>query len=151
MFVVMAPPIFGFGHDASLYRPAVPSPLSSSPVRTSSTSPQKPHHLPQTMSSPLSSRELNTCPFPQRDIQSSPISSSQQGGLFQDKPNPTKFKYAGRETRPNPVAKKREDKQETRRRLFLQTVRQRADDKKWERRGGENEVRCAPAPSLACR
>ncbi|KAM7203768.1 hypothetical protein V8F33_002083 [Rhypophila sp. PSN 637] len=133
------PPIFSFGHDASAYyRPAVSSPLSSSPIRGTSPSPIKQQPSQQIMSSPLAAREPNMCALP-RASQSSPISSSQQKP-FEDKKNKTIFKYANRDTRPNPVAKKREDKQETRRRLFLQNVRQRQDDKKWERRGGENEL-----------
>ncbi|KAM7196546.1 hypothetical protein V8F20_007020 [Naviculisporaceae sp. PSN 640] len=141
MFAVqMPPPIFSFGHahDASaLYRPAVSSPLSSSPIRGSSPSPTKPRFggsNSQIMSSPLSARDPNTCALPR--VQSSPISGFEENG----KKKTSIFKYANRDTRPNPVAKKREDKQETRRRLFLQNVRQRADDKKWERRGGENEL-----------
>lgn len=142
MFAIMPPPIFSFGHahDASaVYRPAVSSPLSSSPIRATSTSPTKPQFggggsHSQIMSSPLSAREPNTCALPR--VQSSPIPGLEE----KEKKNNSIFKFANRETRPNPVAKKREDKQETRRRLFLQNVRQRADDKKWERRGGENEV-----------
>jgi hypothetical protein len=65
-----------------------------------------------------------------RQSQSSPI-----------KPQATKFKYANRTARPNPVVKRREDAQDGRRRLFLQNVRQRQEDEKWEKRGGENEVR----------
>lgn len=36
--------------------------------------------------------------------------------------------------------RKREDAQEGRRRLFLQNVRQKQEDQKWVRRGGENEL-----------
>ncbi|KAI5462549.1 hypothetical protein BGZ63DRAFT_217240 [Mariannaea sp. PMI_226] len=93
------------------HRPSVSSPLSSSPVRASS---------------PLSPVEKNS--FPQRQVQSSPI-------------KPPKFKYASRPTRPNHVAfRKREDAQEGRRRLFLQNVRQKSDDKVWQRRDIEGQV-----------
>jgi hypothetical protein len=39
------------------------------------------------------------------------------------------------------MLKRREDVQESRRRLFLQNVRQRGEEKRWEMRGGEDEVR----------
>ncbi|KAI1495116.1 hypothetical protein F5X96DRAFT_203026 [Biscogniauxia mediterranea] len=96
------------------HRPAVSSPLSSSPVR------------PSQASSPLSPRHPNT--VPRRDIQSSPI----QG--------PSKFKYASRSAKPNPLKQTKENAQESRRKLFLKNVRQRADDKVWERRGGDQEA-----------
>lgn len=38
------------------------------------------------------------------------------------------------------VSQKREAAQESRRKLFLKNVRQRADDSRWERRGGEQEL-----------
>ncbi|KAM5352326.1 hypothetical protein ACJ41O_005049 [Fusarium nematophilum] len=91
------------------HRPSVPSPLSSSPIRASS---------------PLSPIDKNT--LPQRQIQSSPI-------------QPPKFKFASRPTRPNPVVRKREDAQESRRRLFLQNVRQKSEDKAWQRRDIEGQ------------
>ncbi|KAK7433101.1 hypothetical protein QQZ08_000030 [Neonectria magnoliae] len=92
------------------HRPVVPSPLSSSPVRASS---------------PLSPIDKNS--FSQRQVQSSPI-------------QPLKFKYASRPTRPNPVVRKREDIQEGRRKLFLQNVRQKSDDKAWQRRDVEGQL-----------
>ncbi|KAF4977862.1 hypothetical protein FZEAL_5706 [Fusarium zealandicum] len=90
-------------------RPAVSSPLSSSPVRASS---------------PLSPIDRNA--LPQRQVQSSPI-------------KPPKFKFASRPTRPNPVVRKREDVQEGRRKLFLQNVRQKSEDKAWQRRDIEGQ------------
>ncbi len=59
--------------------------------------------------------------------------------------NAIQFKFASRPARPNPLVQKRDDAREGRRKLFLNNVRQRAEDKKWERRGGENEVCRAPA------
>lgn len=55
---------------------------------------------------------------------------------------PSIFKFANRgPARPNPLtAQKREAAQESRRKLFLKNVRQRAEDRRWERRGGEQEV-----------
>lgn len=100
-------PIFSGSWD---HRPAVPSPLSSSPIRASS---------------PLSPIERNA--HPQRQIQSSPI-------------QPIKFKFASRPTRPNPVVRKREEAQEGRRKLFLNNVRQKSEDKAWKRRDIEGQV-----------
>lgn len=52
----------------------------------------------------------------------------------------SKFKYASRASRPNPLRQSRENAQESRRKLFLNNVRQRQDDKAWERRGGDQEL-----------
>lgn len=92
------------------HRPSIPSPLSSSPIRASS---------------PLSPIHENT--LSQRQTQSSPI-------------QPPKFKYAARPTRPNPVVRRREVAQESRRRTFLQSVRQKSDDRAWQRRDIEGQV-----------
>ncbi|KAH0498318.1 hypothetical protein TgHK011_005574 [Trichoderma gracile] len=92
-------------------RPAVSSPLSSSPVRASS---------------PLSAADEPAQSSHPRQIQSSPI-------------RPINFKYQARPARPNPVIKRREDAQEQRRRNFLQSVRQKAEDKSWQRRDIEGQ------------
>lgn len=91
-------------------RPSVSSPLSSSPIRASS---------------PLSPLDKNT--LFQRQTQSSPI-------------QPLKSRFASRQTRPNPVVRKREDAQESRRANFLQNVRRKAEDKAWQRRDIEGHV-----------
>ncbi|KAI1370162.1 hypothetical protein F4677DRAFT_439149 [Hypoxylon crocopeplum] len=98
---------------SSPHRPVRPSPLSSSPIRASSP--------------PLSPRNPNT--LPRLDTQSSPIQAI-----------PSKFKFASRNAKPNPLRQNRENFQESRRNLFLRNVRKRADDKKWERRGGDQEA-----------
>jgi hypothetical protein len=108
MFAVAPMPIFT-SRTAWDYRPAVPSALSSSPIRTA----------------PLSPVDENS--LPRRDVNSSPIP-------------PSKSKFASRPIRTNPVLKRREDARENRRKLFLQNVRQRADDRAWERRDVENTV-----------
>ncbi|KAL6906914.1 hypothetical protein GGI43DRAFT_396140 [Trichoderma evansii] len=91
-------------------RPAVSSPLSSSPVRASSP------HSP-------ADEETRWQP---RQVQSSPI-------------RPNNFKYQSRPARPNPVMKRREDLQEQRRKSFLQNVRQKAEDRSWQRRDIEGQ------------
>ncbi|KAI1438363.1 hypothetical protein GGR50DRAFT_425294 [Xylaria sp. CBS 124048] len=93
---------------SSPHRPAVPSQLSSSPLRPSQNSPP---------------------PSPRRQIQSSPI----QGP-------PLRFKYASRNAKPNPLRLSRDKAQESRRSLFLKNVCQRSEDKKWQRRGGDQEA-----------
>ncbi|OTA93906.1 hypothetical protein M434DRAFT_30412 [Hypoxylon sp. CO27-5] len=98
---------------SSPHRPARSSPLSSSPIRPSSP--------------PLLPRDPNT--LPRFDTQSSPIQAP-----------PTKFKFASRNVKSNPLKQSRENAQESRRNLFLRNVRKRADDKKWERRGGDQEA-----------
>ncbi|KAL2019702.1 hypothetical protein VTK56DRAFT_9239 [Thermocarpiscus australiensis] len=132
MFAVMppTPPSFTFGrHGHAAHRPPVSSPLSSSPIRPPPPSPF----------SPCDPNTLNTFrPPPQRETQSSPIRAPSTSANSSG--SGSKFRYATRNPRPNPVLKRREDAQEGRRRLFLQNVRQRADDKRWERRGGEDEL-----------
>ncbi|KAI0387016.1 hypothetical protein F5Y04DRAFT_275471 [Hypomontagnella monticulosa] len=99
---------------SSPHRPARSSPLASSPIRQSSP--------------PLSPRDFNT--LPRYDTQSSPI-----------KAPATKFsKFGSRGAKPNPLRQSRENAQESRRNLFLRNVRKRADDKQWERRGGDQEA-----------
>ncbi|KAI0440452.1 hypothetical protein F4803DRAFT_563824 [Xylaria telfairii] len=111
----MSTPIFNLDFS-SPHRPVISSPLSSSPLRPSQASP------------PLSPRDPNT--LPRREIQSSPIRGSS-----------SKFsKYASRTVKPNPLRLSRENAQESRRTLFLNNVRQRADDRKWEQRGGDQET-----------
>lgn len=138
MFAIMPTPIFSFDANplpsASAtplqqpkYRPSVSSPLSSSPIRASSYSPptSPPHH-----------DDTVTSFFPQRtprDTQSSPIAQPSS-------PARKLFKFATRTPRPNPVVQKREEARESRRKLFLKNVRERTDDKAWERRGGDQEV-----------
>jgi hypothetical protein len=97
------------------HRPVVPSPLSSSPVRASS---------------PLSPIDRNA--YSQRQVQSSPI-------------KPPKFKFASRPTRPNPLNRKREEVQDSRRKQFLQNVKQSREEKAWQRRDIEGQVRYDPA------
>ncbi|KAI5861133.1 hypothetical protein GGS23DRAFT_154856 [Durotheca rogersii] len=112
--MLAAMPIFNLDFS-SPHRPVRPSPLSSSPIRPSQSSP------------PLSPRDPNTLPRP--DTQSSPIREPS-----------AKFRFASRSAKPNPLRQPRENAQENRRSLFLRNVRQRADDKKWLRRGGDQEA-----------
>ncbi|KAK2615704.1 hypothetical protein N8I77_002440 [Diaporthe amygdali] len=130
MFTTMGlPPIFpDFASHAppalaspSAHRPAISSPLSSSPIRA-------------TTPPPLSACDANA----RREVQSSPIPASSSSWAGHTKPT---SRFAARPTRPNPVvSQKREAAQESRRKLFLKNVRQRADDSRWERRGGEQEL-----------
>jgi hypothetical protein len=118
------------------YRPSVSSPLSSSPIRASSYSPpiSPAHDATLSLFPPQKAQHMP------RDTQSSPIAQ----------PSPTRklFKFATRTPRPNPVVQKREEARESRRKLFLKNVRERADDKAWERRGGDQEVCFPPHPYL---
>lgn len=131
MFTTMGlPPIFpdfaahtpSTFSSPSAHRPAISSPLSSSPIRATTPPP------------PLSACDANA----RREIQSSPIPASWSSSSGPSKPV---SRFAARPTRPNPVvSQKREAAQESRRKLFLKNVRQRADDNRWERRGGEQEL-----------
>ncbi|KAK4229671.1 hypothetical protein QBC38DRAFT_471912 [Podospora fimiseda] len=107
-----------------------------------------PHHHRPTISSPLSSPpagsgsnsrdfSFGSLPHDQRETQSSPLAPSANNT------NNTKlFKYASVPFRAgNPLtSKKRDEVRDTKRKLFLANVRQRQEDKKWERRGGEDEI-----------
>lgn len=120
---------------SSPHKPAVSSPLSSSPIR-----PSQGH---SNSSPPLSPRNPNTLLLlPRRDSQSSPVRDSQ--------PSNKLFKYASRSAKPNPLLPRqgRENAQESRRKMFLKNVRQRADDKTWLRRGGDQEVNARTCSSL---
>ncbi|KAK3307960.1 uncharacterized protein B0T15DRAFT_490569 [Chaetomium strumarium] len=156
------PPKFSFSRSRDhAHRPTTSSPLSSSPIRASSSSPPPlpPPQQQSTTSQPLSPCDpnaLNT-PLQQRGTQSSPISGPSSSLFFGSSCNSTpqtsissgscsssssnrKSRFATRNPRPNPVVKRREEAQESRRRVFLQNVRQRQDDKRWEMRGGEDEL-----------
>ncbi|EGX95852.1 hypothetical protein CCM_00506 [Cordyceps militaris CM01] len=102
-------PIFTANWDH--HRPAVSSPLSSSPLRASS---------------PLGTQDERADAFSLRQTQSSPI-------------QPPRFKYAARATRPNPVLRRREDAQQQRRATYLRSVRDKAEDKAWQRRDIEGQ------------
>lgn len=131
-------PSFNFT-ASSPYRPTNSSPLSSSPIAATAYPP-----------SPLSPRDPNA----RREVQSSPIRETGDQCYYNTNNNnnnnnhpgsintPSIFtsKFASRPARPSPLNQKREAAQESRRKLFLKNVRQRAEDKRWEMRGGEQEV-----------
>ncbi|GAB1315144.1 hypothetical protein MFIFM68171_05354 [Madurella fahalii] len=130
-------PAFSFHHN----RPAIPSPLSSSPIRTASSPPAPYQQQEQQQQQQYHYYPLSPCRFQRGTTQSSPIfpsSNSDSNNISSS--SSSKFRFATRNPRPNPALKRREDAQECRRRLFLQNVRHRADEKRWERRGGEDEM-----------
>src|SRR5277367_2263177 len=102
-------------NQASHYAPQVSSPLSSSPFR----------------SSPLSPRDGNALQPPRRRF---PMSSPTPTRNHKENP------YSQRVTRSNPLIHNRGDGRETRRKLFLKKVREDSEDKRWDARGGEDEV-----------
>ncbi|CCC12409.1 hypothetical protein SMACR_05586 [Sordaria macrospora] len=131
------------------YRPKISSPLSSSPIRpfdpitmSRSSPPRSPTSKPrgifggQTQSSPIFGSLLqNQGEASNQNGQA--VADGQQGqGREQNK----FLKYNSRPSRPMNHPSFSSNRKEDRRRFFLQNVRQRADDKAWERRGGENEL-----------
>ncbi|KAK3996733.1 hypothetical protein QBC44DRAFT_377491 [Cladorrhinum sp. PSN332] len=103
------------------------------------------HHRP-TISSPLSSPPaVNSRDFSfghhQRETQSSPLAPSTNTNNTNNANNKL-FRFSSTPFRAgNPLtSKKRDEVRDTKRRLFLANVRQRQEDKKWERRGGEDEA-----------
>lgn len=119
---------------AAAHQPSVPSPLSSSPIRASQTSNYS--QSSPTRAMPLAPRDTNALP---RQARSSPPRTTDDGSSCGAK----FLKFASRTTKPNPLRPaNREAAQESRRRQFLDSVRQRRQDRAWERRGGDQEVRC---------
>lgn len=92
------------------HRSIVPSPLSSSPIRPSSP------HFPASDSTAT-----------RRYVRSSPIRSPP-------------FRFSARPTRPVPLTRRPDEARESRRRNFLRSVRERADDNAWQRRDIEGQV-----------
>lgn len=125
MFSVATMPVFNVGNDAfgaawnhQQHQPFVSSPLSSSPIRASSPS------------SPLSEKSANLV---NRETQSSPIRPS----TF------NKFsRYAHQPPTHTAQIRQRQSRaRETRRKNFLDQVRQRADQRTYQRRDMEGTVR----------
>lgn len=115
-------PIFNFDFTtATSHKPAHSSPLSSSPIRASQSSP------------PLSPRDSNA--LPRRGYFSSPSKSA-----FGNQEASKWTRFDARDAKKNPLKQSRENALEGKRKLFLKNVRQRHDDKAWERRGGDQEV-----------
>ena len=111
------------------HRPSVSSPLSSPPPATGSArhSEFSFSHQRATQSSPVQQQHHQ----PQQQPFSSPPSQPANAKLFRYSQNP--FRSG------NPLTSvKRDQVRETKRKLFLANVRQRQEDKKWEKR--EDEV-----------
>ncbi|OAA66614.1 hypothetical protein SPI_01190 [Niveomyces insectorum RCEF 264] len=131
---------------SSPYRPARPSPLSSSPTRASS-----PPALSQrdTQSSPILSQcSSSFAPFMATTTSpwepASPAGSGDQCATTTSTSttaNKTPFRFATRPAKPVPrIPQNRDATRQTRRSLFLRNVRQRADDRAWDRRNCAQEL-----------
>ncbi|KAK0671746.1 hypothetical protein QBC41DRAFT_269607 [Cercophora samala] len=121
----------------SPHKPTRSSPLSYAPMRIPSP-PLPSDDAPDMMlSSPLGPSSDSSY---LRRSQSSPIRSSFDNDEISG-PQP-KFRFANRNPakNSNPLVKKRHDAQDSRRRLFLNNVRQRQEDKKFQQRGGQDEI-----------
>ncbi|KAK4162608.1 hypothetical protein QBC43DRAFT_301865 [Cladorrhinum sp. PSN259] len=149
MFAILPPP-------TATPTPPPPPPQLSNPFTTmipsanNAMSFEYNNHNRPIISSPLSSppaainnhnnREFAFSQQDHRQTQSSPLAPSSQSS----NPNTAKlFRFASTPFRgDNPLtSKKRDQVRDTKRRLFLANVRQRQEDKRWERRGGmEDEI-----------
>lgn len=127
---------------SSPHKPAKSSPLSYAPMRIPSPTLPSDDAPDMMLSSPLGPSSDSSH---LRMSQSSPIRSSFDNNESSG-PQP-KFRFANRNPakNSNPLVKKRNDVQDSRRRLFLNNVRQRQEDKKFQRRGGQDEVRYLPS------
>ncbi|TEY33919.1 hypothetical protein BOTCAL_0652g00090 [Botryotinia calthae] len=123
------------------YPPHVPSPLSSSPLRSSPPV------------SPLEPRNANLPTRIQQagDYQTSFMMSPESGASktsSPDKNHPSSNKhspnregaFSKRITKTNPLLHGQGDGRETRRKLFLRRVREDSEDKRWKARGGDDEM-----------
>ncbi|KAK4199398.1 hypothetical protein QBC40DRAFT_282164 [Triangularia verruculosa] len=143
MFAVVDPAVnSGFQHSSFLFssphKPTRSSPLSHAPMRIPSPPSPSDDSPDMMLSSPLGPSSANSSHI--RMSQSSPIRPS-----FEDNENyasQPKFKFANRNPakNSNPLLKKRQDAQDSRRRLFLNNVRQRQEDKRFQQRGGQDEI-----------
>src|SRR5690349_21582989 len=92
-------------------------------------------------------------PLSSSPLRSSPLRSSPDSGVNFGMPSPSRVRtkqtrqcndgaYSARQTKKNPLIHKNggDNGRETRRNLFLRRVRQDSEDKRWERRGGDDEV-----------
>ncbi|KAK4680102.1 hypothetical protein QC764_210090 [Podospora pseudoanserina] len=122
---------------SSPHKPAKSSPLSYTPMRIPSPTLPSDDVPDMMLSSPLGPPSDSSH---LRMSQSSPIRSSFDNNESSG-PQP-KFRFANRNPakNSNPLVKKRNDVQDSRRRLFLNNVRQRQEDKKFQRRGGQDEI-----------
>ncbi|CAK7213299.1 hypothetical protein SBRCBS47491_001758 [Sporothrix bragantina] len=165
MFATMTPPVFGPSAGSperlpmmpafasSPFRPSRPSPLSSSPIRASSPPSSASHMMSlqlDTQSSPIQPSSFSSAPLifgasttslPEMNTQTH---QQQQKPIFNfggDANKGPKFRFASRPTKPVPRGQQSRDAaQQTRRTLFLRNVRQRADDRNWDRRNFEQEL-----------
>lgn len=128
MFATL-PPISQHTFQPSYYAPTVSSPLSSSPLRTS----------------PLAPRDGNINANFQMSSPTPPNKRARDENA-----------YSRRIVKKNPlVHRDSDDGRETRRKLFLRRVREDSEEKRWEKRGGDDEVysnlliwRCMDEPGL---
>ncbi|THV53284.1 hypothetical protein BGAL_0055g00430 [Botrytis galanthina] len=123
------------------YTPHVPSPLSSSPLRSSPPV------------SPLEPRNANLPTGIQQagDCQISFMMSPESGASKTSNPDKNHFNsnklspnrdgaFSKRITKTNPLLHGQGDGRETRRKLFLRRVREDSEDKRWKARGGDDEM-----------
>ncbi|APA12330.1 hypothetical protein sscle_09g071000 [Sclerotinia sclerotiorum 1980 UF-70] len=124
------------------YTPHVPSPLSSSPLRTSPpVSPLEPRsvNLP-TRTHAVGDYQTDFMMSPEQSG-SSKSSSPDKFPLNSNKQSPNREgAFSKRITKTNPLLHGQGDGRETRRKLFLRRVREDSEDKRWKARGGDDEI-----------
>ena len=143
MFSMLPTPVHTYSKSLC-YTPNVSSPLSSSPVRSSTpatrdidgprvTSPRAPFNAMMSPSPTPASKCAARPTFQPATSTSSPPSLSTDS---------RSSAYSKRPTKPNPLlhGKNAGDGRETRRKLFLKRVREDQEDKRWKARGGDDEM-----------
>ncbi|TGO15244.1 hypothetical protein BTUL_0042g00140 [Botrytis tulipae] len=123
------------------YTPHVPSPLSSSPLRSSPpVSPLEPRNA----NLPTSIQQAGDCEtsfMMSPESGASKTSSPDKNHSNSNKHSPNREgAFSKRITKTNPLLHGQGDGRETRRKLFLRRVREDSEDKRWKARGGDDEM-----------
>ncbi|ESZ97571.1 hypothetical protein SBOR_2028 [Sclerotinia borealis F-4128] len=146
MFSMMQTPISA--HKQMHHYPShVPSPLSSSPLRSSSpVSPLEPRNanLPTRVPAVGGDYPMGFMMSPEASFSSKVSSadrncSNTKSNSNRQSPN-REGAYAKRIAKTNPLLHGQGDGRETRRKLFLRKVREDSEEKRWRARGGDDEM-----------
>ncbi|KAF7896310.1 hypothetical protein EAF00_006324 [Botryotinia globosa] len=123
------------------YTPHVPSPLSSSPLRSSPpVSPLEPRNaiLPTRIQQ---AGDSHTSFMMSPESGASKTASPDKNHSNSNKHSPNREgTFSKRITKTNPLLHGQGDGRETRRKLFLRRVREDSEDRRWKARGGDDEM-----------
>ncbi|KAA8571584.1 hypothetical protein MFRU_016g00850 [Monilinia fructicola] len=124
------------------YTPHVPSPLCSSPLRSSPPiSPLEPRNanLPTRIQA-TGDHHMGFMMSPDQSVSSKPSSPDRNSSNSNRQSPSREGAFSKRITKTNPLLHGQGDGRETRRKLFLRKVREDSEDKRWKARGGDDEM-----------